>query len=865
MKKYFYFIITYIIAMLSFVIFPSLDGIFSITGKPSKPEFNKHTYPNEWAYIQRTYPYFNADPDAYIKAIERVKEIKKNQLNKKDWRNIQWEFAGPVNIGGRVVDIEFNPVDPTIVYAASATGGIFKSSDMGVTWFPIFDEQNVLPIGDIAVDPVNPNIIYVGTGEANGGHNNFAGGGVFKSTNAGSTWQFLGLEKTVSIGRIVIDPTNTDIIYLAAVGSYFAPNPERGIYKSTDGGNSWFKSLFVSDSTGGIDIVMDPTNSSFLMVSMWERVRQPNASHLYGPTGGIYRTTNGGADWELLGSSRGLPDANSENVGRIGLAISQSNPGISYALYNDGANYLGLYKTTDYGDSWTIADPNFQIFNGVSNFSWYFGQVRIHPTNPQIIYTMDVAFMRSTNGGTTWPIIYGYSGPSQLHVDHHALAFHPTNSDYLLNGNDGGINISTDAGVTWSQPVKLPNTQFYEIGLDYNNPQRLYGGTQDNNTIRTNTGNLDDWDRILGGDGMYVIVDFTSPDTIYAESQFGNLAKSTNGGSSFFNATNGINSSEPVNWSTPVIMSPHNPNVLYYGTDRVYRTTNGAANWTAISNDLTDGIPGTRLGTVTTIAVAPSDSNIIYAGTDDSHIWVTNDYGDNWTDISLHPELPDRWVTRVVVDPDDANIIYATYSGLKWRDPQSHVFKSTDMGLSWANISSDLPDAPVNAFTVDNNNPDWLYAGSDVGAFVSFNGGISWEVLGEGLPVVSVYDMKIHPTENYLAIGTHGRSMYKLDLNQLIVGVNDDKIAVNNFELLQNYPNPFNSSTKIWYNLPERMHVSFILYDCLGNTLDILVDKEQGPGTFSVEINSNDLASGIYFYRIVAGVFDHTKKMVVLK
>jgi hypothetical protein len=229
-----------------------------------------------------------------------------------------------------------------------------------------------------------------------------------------------------------------------------------------------------------------------------------------------------------MGPSTGLPNANTQNVGRIGLAISKSNPEIIFALYNDGAIYSGLYKTTNYGDSWINADSDFEISSGVSNFSWYFGQVRIHPVNPQIVYVMDVAFMRSSNSGTSWPLVYGYSGPGHLHVDHHSLAFHPSNPDYILNGNDGGINISTDAGLTWSQPVQLPNTQFYEIGLDLINPQRLYGGTQDNNTIRTNTGGLDDWDRILGGDGMYVNVDFTNPNIIYAESQFGNLAKSTN-------------------------------------------------------------------------------------------------------------------------------------------------------------------------------------------------------------------------------------------------------------------------------------------------------------------------------------------------
>jgi len=320
---------------------------------------------------------------------------------------------------------------------------------------PIFDSLAVLTIGDIAIDPINPDIVYVGTGEANGGHNNFPGGGVFKSTNAGLTWSFLGLEETTSIGRILIHPTNTNIIYMAAVGSYFSPNPERGIYKSTDAGVTWNQSLFVSDSTGAIDIVMDPNNPDRMMAAMWERVRRPNSSHLFGPSGGIYRTNNGGTTWQLLEPSTGLPDPNSETIGRIGLALSESNPEIVYALYNDGSIISGLYKTTDFGDNWVNVDQDNELNNGTGGFSWYFGQVRINPANPDIVYVLDVAFMRSTNSGSTWSVSY------ETHVDHHALAFHPTNPDFLVNGNDGGINISTNSGVSWGAQSQIPATQFY--------------------------------------------------------------------------------------------------------------------------------------------------------------------------------------------------------------------------------------------------------------------------------------------------------------------------------------------------------------------------------------------------------------------
>ncbi len=812
MKKYYLIFLAFFV--LSFLFASHFFHSFTVINNGSEKEIME---PSEWMMTQRLFPYMQADPDVYLQALKQVNKMK-SSLNKSE--ELNWTFAGPINIGGRITDIEFNPLDPNIVYSSAATGGVFKSTDMGETWFPVFDDQAFLSIGDIAVDPVNPDIIYVGTGEANGGHNNMPGGGMFKSTDAGNSWSSIGLDSTETIGRVIINASNTNEIFVAAVGSYFAPTHQRGIFKSTDGGATWSQSLFVSDSTGAIDIVMDPTNPDFLLAAMWERVRRPNSSHLYGPSSGIYKSTNNGTTWQLLGPSTGLPNAGTTHVGRIGLAISKSNPNISYALYNDGAVYIGLFKTTDYGSTWSNADPDMEILNGVSNFSWYFGQVRINPTNPNKIYVMDVGFMSSNDGGANWSLSY------QTHVDHHALAFNPSNSNYLIDGDDGGIYTSTNGGSSWMGPKEMPSTQFYEIGLDYNNPQKLYGGTQDNNTIRTQTGNLDDWSALIGGDGFYVIVDYTNPNIIYAESQFGALQKSTDGGNNFDYARNGINSNEPTNWSTPVVMDPNNNNVLYYGTNRIYRTTNGANNWTSISPDLTDDGPGN--GTVSTIDVAPSNSNVICAGTADSHVWITTDYGSTWNDVS--GSLPYRWVTRVKVDPNNENNIYAAFSGLKWHDPQPHVFKSTNKGANWTDISSNLPDAPVNAFAVDNNDPNRLYLGSDVGAFVSFNGGTSWQPIADGLPTVSVYDMKIHPVENYLAIGTHGRSMYKIDLSQL-VDVKLEPAKINDFKLLQNYPNPFNPSTTIIIcQLAVSQFVTLKVYDVLGKEVATLVNEEKSPG-----------------------------------
>jgi photosystem II stability/assembly factor-like uncharacterized protein len=838
------------------------------------PQFKNITeeklYPYEWSYLKKTWPYLDADPRAYIDALEQAHNLQREtttQRLQKGLNAVSWEFIGPENVGGRVVDIEFNPSNPNIVYAGFATGGVFKSTDTGNSWFPIFDSLAVLTVGDIAIDPQNTDVIYVGTGEANGGHNNFPGGGVFKSTNAGLTWQFLGLEQTTSIGRVLVHPTNSNIVYLAAVGSYFAPNPERGVYKSTDAGATWNKSLFLNDSTGAIDIIMDPTNPNRMMAAMWERVRRPNSSHLYGPSSGIYKTTDGGDNWQLISSTSGLPNPTSQNVGRIGLAISQTNPDIVYSLFTNGTDIISVYKSTDFGNSWVDKDPDNELSS--SGFSWYFGQVRVHPTNPDQIYVLDVEFQMSTNSGDSWTERF------VSHVDHHALAFNPADPNFAINGNDGGINMSNDAGLSWGSPANIPATQFYEIGLDANNSLAYYGGTQDNGTNRTLNGGLNNWDHIYGGDGFYVLVDFTNSNIIYAESQNGGLGKSTNGGTSFNSATNGINSGEPTNWSTPVVMDPNNSNILYYGTDYLYRTTNSAGIWTKISPKLTD-YSGARLGTITTIAVAPTNSNVIYVGSDDSHIWVSSDNGSTWNEIS--DGLPIRWVSRVAVDPSNENIVYAAFNGLRWKDPQPHVFRSTDKGTAWTDISSNLPDAPVNAFAVDPIEPNRLYLGNDVGMYVSYNSGQSWWVLGEGLPTLPIGDIEIHPTTRELVAGTYGRSMYKIDLSLVPTNVESSEPIVSGFYLEQNYPNPFNPSTKIKFTVPnviasetkQSQLVTLKVYDILGNEIATIVNEEKPAGTYEVEFSVGqdsrpDIASGIYFYKLEASNYVETKKMVLLK
>ena len=805
-------------------------------------------YPSEFGWIQRTFPHFRADADVYRRAFV---EVQKLRTAAKSATFDTWQPLGPTNIGGRFSDIEFDPNNQNIVYAGASTGGVFKSTDTGATWQPIFDDQPVLSIGDIGIDPVNSAVLYVGTGEANGGHNNFAGSGVYKSIDGGATWAFAGLENTTSIGRILVDPENPNRVFLAAVGSYFAPNPERGVYRSLDGGASWAQVLgpeegTLNDSTGAIDLVMRPDSSNVLFAATWQRVRRVSGAHLSGEGSGIYKSTDGGETWARLDSANGLPV---EEAGRIGLTISASNPDVMYALFTDGFDISGFYRTDDGGDTWFDADPDDDLdtATGSPPFSWFFGQVRVAPDDPNLVYVMDVRFMRSVNGGQTWTRQTG------THVDHHALAFHPVDPSIVVNGNDGGLALSQNGGITWTKVFDLPVTQFYEIGLDPSNPTQFYGGTQDNGTLKSN--GPDNWTRILGGDGFYVIVDPDNPSTVYAERQFGGLVKIS--GSQTRSATDGIPSTnrEPRNWSTPVAIDPNDSDVLYYGTDRVYRTEDAADSWEAISDRLTrdpDAFP--LIGTVSTIAVAPTNSNVIYAGTDDGKVWVSSDYGNTWNDIT-GDELPFRWVTRVVADPLDDETAYVTYSGLRWRDPEPHVFRTRDRGQTWENITNNLPDAPVNAFAVDPRNTDYLYLGSDIGAFVSEDSGASWALLGDGMPAVPVYDMKIFEskTQRFLVAGTHGRSMYKLDLSDVPdvpTAVDDDVPIPQAIVLEAGYPNPFTAYTTLAYRLPERSHVRLEIYDMLGRRVTTIYEGAAAPGAHATRWNASVAAPGTYVARL---------------
>jgi photosystem II stability/assembly factor-like uncharacterized protein len=676
----------------------------------------------------------------------------------------EWELRGPLNVGGRVADIVGDPANANKFYVGAASGGVWKTLDGGATFTPIFDNQGSLSTGALAIDPRDSNILYVGTGEASpgGGSVTYPGDGVWKTTDGGATWQHLGLEQTVTIGRIVVDPRTPSNVFVAATGNLFSRNVDRGVFRSQDGGLTWTKVLFVSDICGAVDLAIDPTNPQRIFAATWERIRSPKERIYGGPGSGLWRSTDGGTTWTRLAG--GLPASTTE-PSRIGVAIAPSAPNTVYAVYYRKADTAldGLFRSTDGGTNWTRQTAT-NLASIISNQGTWSGRIFVHPTNSAEVWVDGVGLARSTNSGASFSSVAG------LHADHHAQWFFPGNPATILKGNDGGVYRSTNGGTSWTHFNNLPISQFYTVEAHPAEPFKLYGGMQDNGVKRTTTGGLADWSNVTGGDGFEVHVDPRSTQVIYSESQFGALRRSTDGGATFASATSGLTGR--LGWKTPLAVDPASTgtgltSTVYLGSNLLFRSTNSAGSWTAISGDLTNGnqgVGGVVFGTITTVAVSPTNRNTIYIGTDDSNVWVTRDAGATYT--RLDAALPDLWVTRVAVDPTSDAIAYATFSGFRVDQPLPHVFRTTNFGATWTDISSDLPDAPVNEIIVDPTQTSTLYVGTDVGVFVSRDTGGSWAPLGHGLPDGAVVtDMTFLPgPPATLLAATYGRSIFSLEL-----------------------------------------------------------------------------------------------------
>ncbi len=810
---------------------------------------------SDYFFIQHSFPYGKIDYAAHRAAALQYKQSQLAAAAFKTNDLAQWQFAGPVNSGGRIVDIAFDPSNTEIAYLAAASGGVFKTKDGGSTWQPVFDNETTLSIGDIAVAPSNPSVIYVGTGEANGGSGSltYDANGIYKSINGGLTWTNVGLENTRMTGRVAIHPTDPDIAFAATMGDLYGPTPDRGLYKTTDGGLTWTNVLFVNDSTGVIDVVINPQNPDIVFAATWMRTRHANTKDYAGTESGIWKSTDGGNTFTQLGSANGLPPQGVE-YSRIGIDLCDASPNVVYCVYIDGQySFGGLYKSVNNGISWSETNDQ-SLQNSMANGQGYwYGRVKCDPVDPNIVFLIGFDMYKTVNGGSSWSNTF-----NGVHVDQHAVAIHPLNHNFVMLGNDGGLHISNNGGTNWTYNATLPISQVYRAEIDHSLPASIYVGLQDNGTNRTLSGLPDDYQFIFGGDGFQSLVNQNDSYTILAGYQYGNIWKSADGGYNWYPSYSyGIFGTG--NWNYPLTIDPLNPDVIYTGTQNVFRSIDFGDTWSAISPALTQlDYTGTLIfGTISYIDASPIDEDIIYAGTDDGKVWNTLNGGNTWQEVDNG--LPERWVTCVKADPFDKHTAYVTLSGYRFHDNASHVYKTTDDGQSWTDIGTGLPDVPVNGIIPDPLYESYFYLATDVGVYYTVNGGASWQPAGSGMPVVACVDLKLHQPTRTLVVGTYGRSVYKLSLDDLVGDVNV-QTAATSFAV---FPNPVTAGNAlISYSVPTASPVRFTLQGYDGKIiLEQNVSATAGKNTFAMDCKHT--AAGVYLLSMQYGGRVVVQKVIV--
>jgi photosystem II stability/assembly factor-like uncharacterized protein len=696
-------------------------------------------------------------------------------LNDNSLKGMKWRLVGPFR-GGRVLAVTGVPGDANTFYFGAVAGGVWKTTDGGDSWRPIADQARIVSVGAIAVAPSDPNVIYVGTGEACIRGDITYGDGVYKSTDAGKTWASVGLADTRHIGRVLVDPRNPDIVFVAALGHAFGPNSERGVFRSADGGKSWQKVLFKDDKTGAIDISFDPTNSRILFAALWEASRSPWGMTSGGPGSGLYRSADGGLTWKQL-QGNGLP---SGVLGRIGVSVGADGNRV-YAIIE--AEQGGIYASSDAGEHWQRVNDDHRFIQR----SWYFNHIIADPKSPDTVYVLNTSFSRSTDGGRT------FSNISGMHGDHHGLWIDPTNPQRMINSNDGGADITQDGGRTWSTQGNQPTAEFYHVLADNRFPYMIYGAQQDNSTVaiasRSDHGviNTSDWYSVGGGESGHVVPDPRNPDIVYAGSYDGLITRydKRTGQSQDINPwplnPMGHGAADLVHrfqWTAPIAASPNEPGTFYHGAEVLFKTSDGGLSWTAISKDLTrndkskqqpsggplnqDNTSVEYYCTIFAIAEAPGDKGVIWVGSDDGLVHVTRDGGATWTNVT--PRDMPEWGTVSLIDPSPRTpgTAYVAVDRHRLDDFRPYIFKTTDYGKSWSRIVNGLPaNAFVHAVREDPKRKGLLFAGTESGVFVSFDDGARWQSLQLNLPVSPVHDLIVK--DNDLVVATHGRAFWILD------------------------------------------------------------------------------------------------------
>jgi len=690
----------------------------------------------------------------------------------------QWRAIGPAVMGGRTVDIDVVESHPSTIYTAIGPSGVWKSENNGTTWTPVFFNEATVSVGDIAVSQSNPSIIWAGTGEATCRNSVTIGDGVYKSVDAGKTWTNMGLKETRHISRILINRGDPNIVFVAAMGHLWGPNPERGIYRTLDGGKSWTRVLYVNDNTGFADISMDPGNSLVLYAAAYEHRRLPYEFTGGGPGSGLYKSDDSGATWRRL--SKDLPEG---IMGRIGIGVARSKPGVVYALieHKDG----GIWRSEDYGESWKrMCDT--PTFKRVNTRPFYYSQIHVDPNDDKTVYVLSTGLFVSNDMGEKFrPIGAG------IHPDHHGFWIDPSDSLHLIDGNDGGIDISYDGGKTWQAVQSLDLAEVYQVGFDMRTRYHVYCGLQDNGSWGGPSASLDsrgianeEWETVGGGDGFFVKPDPSDPNTVYSDSQMNGLVRTDLRIGRSKSIRPAASWKEPpyrFNWNSPVLVSPNDPKTVYCAGNFLFRTTDEGNSWETISPDLTTNDPAKQKDprgpisfeisgaevhcTITTIAESPLDKGTLWCGTDDGNLQLSRDGGKSWTNVIAGvPGLPKHtWCSRVEASHFDPGTAFAAFDGHRTDDYATYLYKTMDFGRSWKSIKGNLPFGWIHVVREDPKNRNLLYAGTEFGVFASLDGGATWFTLKNNLPTVAVHDIAVHPRENDLIIGTHGRGVWILD------------------------------------------------------------------------------------------------------
>jgi photosystem II stability/assembly factor-like uncharacterized protein len=697
-------------------------------------------------------------------------------------KNLKFRNLGPAAAGGRVSAVVGIPGDPTTYYVGAAGGGVFKTVDGGLSWKAIFEHESTASIGALALAPSNPSQVWVGTGEANPRNDVIDGAGVYFSPDAGQSWKFMGLADVGQISRVIVDPADSNVVFVAALGHVWAPNPGRGVFRTTDGGKTWKKVLFVDNTTGASDLAMEPGNPKVLYAGMWHFRRYPWTLEDGGDSTGLYRSTDGGDTWKKL--TEGLPDKGP--LGRIAVAIAPSNPSHVYALI--GSKHGMLWQSMDRGDHWTAVSDN----HALDVRPFYFSRFAVAPDNENKLYFLSLEMMESDDGGKT-----AHVADRGVHSDHHDIWIDPTNPNRIFQGNDGGVNVSLDGAKTWRFLDSLPIEQFYMVAVDSADPYTVCGGLQDNNAWCGPSSNLGgrgvsngDWYTVAGGDGEYAVPAPSDSNIVYADSQNGSirrLDKSTHLAHSVRPYLEGVEEMKPANlkyrfnWTAPIAVSPTDANEVYLGGDVLFKSMDGGKNWTVISPDLTRNdkskqeiagepvehdISGAEsYDAILCITLAPTDPKVIWVGTDDGLVQVTRDGGKSWTNTT--PNIPGapEWarVYQLGVSPFDAGTAYVAFDAHKLDDHHAYVYKTSDYGRTWQKIANGLPEQPVYVVREDPNQKGFLILGNSIGLFYSSDAGEHWQQLKSNFPTVPAYDAKFVKSRHDLVVATHGRGLFVLD------------------------------------------------------------------------------------------------------